>query len=171
MKIVASTLVLVTCAGLAACRQASQPASAALAPASAVASTADVERELAKMEQDWVDAVLKRDVATVDRILADDFVATLPDGRLITKAQDIEELRSGAFSSESTTIEGVNVRVFGDAAVVTFEQTEKSQYHGRPVSGRTLWTDVFVRRSGTWQIVAEHGSVAPDRPQPAGRAA
>jgi ketosteroid isomerase-like protein len=136
-----------------------------------VASTADVERELAKMEQDWVDAVLKRDVATVDRILADDFVATLPDGRLITKAQDIEELRSGAFSSESTTIEGVNVRVFGDAAVVTFEQTEKSQYHGRPVSGRTLWTDVFVRRSGTWQIVAEHGSVAPDRPQPAGRAA
>ena len=174
MKPFKTTLIVGTVVLLAACNRAGAPAPAASATAPPAASTADViqvERELAKMQQDWIDAALKADVATVDRILADDFVATLPDGRLMTKAQDIEELRSGAFVPESTTIDGMNVRVFGETAIVTFGQTEKSQYHGRTVSGRTLWTDVFLKRNGTWQIVAEHGSIAPDSPRPGGRAA
>jgi ketosteroid isomerase-like protein len=119
-----------------------------------------VDQTLAKMEQDWVDAILKRDTATVDRILADDFVATLPDGRTQTKAPNIENLKSGAFTSAGMTINDVKVRTFGDTAVVTYGQSEKSQYQSKDISGRTLWTDVFVKRNGKWQIVVEHGSCA-----------
>lgn len=171
MKAFPAVWLLAACVFAIACRQPSQPAPETSAQVASTTSTADVERELAKMAQDWVDAILRRDIATLERVLADDFVATLPDGRIVTKAQDIDELQSGAFTSESTTIDSINVRVFGETAIVTFGQTEKSRYRGREMTGRTLWTDVLLKRNGRWQIVAEHGSIAPDRPSPAGKAA
>ena len=158
MKTLKSTLALVPLVLLVACGQSSQQAAASSTPPPAATTGDNVEQTLTKMEQDWVDAILKRDTATVDRILADDFVSTLPNGRTETKAQDIENLKSGAFTSESMTINDVKVRVFGDAAVVTLGQSEKSQQRGKDMSGRTLWTDIFVKRNGKWQIVAEHGS-------------
>jgi len=56
------------------------------------------------------------------------------------------------------SIDGIKVRVFGDTAVVTYGQTEKSQYKGKDSSGRTMWTDIFVKRNGKWQLVANHSS-------------
>lgn len=160
MKPLKSTLALVALIFVVACGQSSQQAATGSNPPPAVAPGENVEQTLAKMEQDWVDAILKHDTAMVDQILADDFVTTLPDGRIQMKAQGIEDLKSGAFTAESMTINDVKVRVFGDTAVVTLGQSEKSQEKGKDMSGRTLWTDIFVKRNGKWQIVAEHGSCA-----------
>lgn len=121
--------------------------------------TADnVEQILAKLEQDWVDASLKKDTAFVDRLLADDYVGIAPDGTTWTKSKQIESLRSGDLKFESVTIDGIKVRVLGDTAVVTLGQTEKSQFQGKDTSGRTMWTDIFMKKNGRWQIIANHGS-------------
>ena len=76
----------------------------------------------------------------------------------IGRSQSVEEIRSGAFKAESMSIDGVKVRVFGNVAVVTYGQSEKSQTLGKDSSGRTLWTDIFVNRNGQWQLAANHGS-------------
>ena len=47
-----------------------------------------------------------------------------------------------------------NVRLYGDAAVVTGLQTEQSVLEGRDGSGTYSYTDVFVKRDGRWQVVA-----------------
>lgn len=106
-------------------------------------------------------ARIKGDTAAIDGILADDFVAILPDGSRSTKAQHLEELKTGVYKVQTMVVEPISVRVFGETAVATYAQTEKSTYKGREISGRTLWTDVIVRRDGRWQIVAEHGSIPP----------
>ena len=143
---------------LAACGQGSEPTPASSAPVSASATSENVDQLLSKMEQDWVDALLKGDATFQDSILADDYIGVAPDGRISTKAQSVDEVRSGAFKTESMSINGIKVRVFGDVAVVTYGQSEKSQFQGKDTSGRSLWTDIFVKRNGKWQIAANHGS-------------
>jgi hypothetical protein len=46
------------------------------------------------------------------------------------------------------------VRVFGNTAVVTGSDTEKSMENGKDTSGKYVWTDVFVKQNGKWRAVA-----------------
>lgn len=131
-------------------------------PASAVsaAPTSDenAEQQVIQVVKDWVDAVPKRDTERIEPLLADDFVAILWDGRKRTKAEHLQEIRSGTYAVESITVEDTQARVLGDTAVVTYYQFEKSQTAGVNTSSGSAWTDVLARRDGRWQVIAEHGS-------------
>jgi ketosteroid isomerase-like protein len=125
----------------------------------------NVEQALTQMEREWGDAFVKRDTASLERIMANDWAGISWDGKTYTKAQTIAEVKSGTTTVESTTMEPLKVRVFGDTAVVTGGDTEKSKYQGKDTSGRYLWTDVFVKRNGRWQAVASHSTrVEPAKP-------
>lgn len=59
----------------------------------------------------------------------------------------------------SSKLEDIRVQVYGDAAVVTLRSIEKgTTYKGKDLSGHYRWTDVFVKRNGSWQMVATHGT-------------
>lgn len=125
----------------------------------------NVEQILTKMERDWADAILKKDFVTIERILAEDFIFTGSDGKALTRNQINEDLRSGEWSPESITYENLKVRVYGDTAVVTLLQNEISKTKGKDSSGRFRFMDVFVKRNGLWQIVAEQGGCRePSKP-------
>ena len=68
------------------------------------------------------------------------------------------DVKSGISRVKSTTVEEMKVRVFGDTAVVTLVETEKSQYNGKDTSGRYIETNVFVKRNEGWQEVAAHAN-------------
>ena len=108
--------------------------------------------------KDWIDAVPKRDAERIGQLLADDFVAILPNGLKRSKAEYLEELRSGKYAVESISVDETQARVLGDTAIVTYYQSEKSQSGGVDSSGGSAWTDVLARRDGRWQVIAEHGS-------------
>jgi uncharacterized protein (TIGR02246 family) len=133
-------------------------ATPALAVSAAPASDADVEQQVIQVVKDWVDAVSKRDTQRIGQLLADDFVAILWDGRKRTKAEHLEEIRSGTYTVESITVEDTQARVLGDTSVVTYFQFEKSQTAGVNTNSGSAWTDVLARRDGRWQVIAEHGS-------------
>ena len=118
----------------------------------------DTEATLMKMERDATAALMKRDVAGFAGIFADDATVTGPDGAVLTKAQLLADVKSGALTIESTEISDLKVRVFGETAVVSYATTDKGKYKDRDISGRYRWTDVFVRRGGKWQIVAGQGT-------------
>jgi ketosteroid isomerase-like protein len=75
-----------------------------------------------------------------------------------TKAQLLADVKSGDLTLESSEISDMKVHVHGDAAVVTYATNDKGKYKTQDITGRYRWTDVFVRRSGTWQIVASQGT-------------
>jgi hypothetical protein len=56
-------------------------------------------------------------------------------------------------------VEGVKVNVFGDTAVVTLSQVEKSKYDNKDCSGRYGYSDVWVKRNGRWQAVSSYGRI------------
>jgi len=118
--------------------------------------TQSVEQELIKLENEWGQAFYKRDIAFADRFLADDYTGTEEKGIVMTKAQELEDLKSGVHLSTSGVQDDIRVRVYGDAAVVTGRTTVKGQYKGKEFTSRYRWTHTFIRRDGRWQCVASH---------------
>jgi ketosteroid isomerase-like protein len=116
-----------------------------------------IEQSLMQMEREWVEAAQKKDGDTLGRILADDWVGQGPTGT-VTKAQALAELKSGDSKLESITLGDMKVRAFGDTAVVSGTDDEKSSYKGKDTSGHYTWTDVFVKRQGKWQAVASQST-------------
>ena len=112
------------------------------------------EQELVKLERAWADALVKRDVAVVQQIYADEYVDTDPDGVVTNKAQDLANLTSGALKLAAQTLADLKVHVYGDVGVVHGSYTQKGTLQGKDVSGTFRFTDVFVKRSGRWQCVS-----------------
>ena len=117
------------------------------------------EQELLKLEQDWTNANVKADVAFLDRILAEDWVFTDPEGVVWTKAQSLAALKSGEDKIASMVPDDMKARVYGDAAVVTGRNTTKETLKGKDISGLYRWTDTWIKKAGRWQCVATHASM------------
>jgi hypothetical protein len=92
------------------------------------------------------------DVAANKRIVADDFYGTEPDGRRIRKADILNELMSEQpLASNHLNEDDLKIRFYGQTAIVNGSESWK-QKNGK--SGRWIWTDVFVKRDGKWQVVS-----------------
>jgi len=117
------------------------------------------DQELIKLENEWADALVKRDVAFLDRVLTEDYMATDPDASVSTKAQTLAALKSSEDVISSMVVDDMKVRVYGDTAVVTGRATSQKTVKGKDVSGQNRWTDVWVKDyAGRWQCVAGHSS-------------
>ena len=127
-------------------------------PAARPAQAGSEEATIRQIEQEWGNALVKADIAALDRILAADFEWTSSEGQVQTKAQSNADLRSGQLKMESWTLNDMRVRILGDTAIVHGMSTEKSRYKGKDTSGQYRWTDVFAKRGGRWLAVASHGS-------------
>ncbi len=53
------------------------------------------EQQIRKIEQEWLDAIVKRDAAYLENLEAADFTVTGPSGRTLNKAEDIKEHHDG----------------------------------------------------------------------------
>lgn len=126
----------------------------AQAKPAAPAKGASVEQELIKLENHWNDATVKRDVAALGRIMADDWTGIFPDGAIVTKAQNLANLKSGEDVYTSAVGDEWKIRVYGDTAVVFGRFTAKEQYKGKDVSGQYRTVDVWVKKAGRWQCIA-----------------
>lgn len=120
---------------------------------------ADVEQDLIKLEKDWGNAIIKRDVAFLDRIMANESVGTDYKGIVHTsKAEYLADVKSGATAVTSLVVDDMKAHVWGNAGIVWGRTTEKSRYKGKNTSGQYQWTDTWIKQSGRWQCVASHSS-------------
>ena len=132
------------------------PPATSAAPAPAAAE--NVEATIAQLERDWVQAIVRKDTGTLERILAKEFTGTSPTAHTYTRTAAIEDLKSASYVVESMELDEVSVNVYGDTAVAFTSQEEKSRYDGRDTSGHYHFTDVWVKQDGRWQAVASHGT-------------
>jgi ketosteroid isomerase-like protein len=138
------------------------------APVKPAAGSAAVEEEILKLDRQWLDAYEKGDAAALARIEADDFLVTYADGKVLTKAQEIELVKKGMPSGTTLKLssEEPKVRVYGDTAIVTGIFVQRSTQNGQESITRERFTDVWAKRNGRWQAVATALTSIP-QPQPA----
>lgn len=108
---------------------------------------------VAQLDADYQAAVEKGDVATMDKILADDFVLTTGQGKVFTKRDLIEESGSGRIVYERQDDSQRTVRVWGDTAVVTALLWAKGTEDGKPFEYRVWFSDTYVRLPSGWRYV------------------
>jgi len=126
----------------------------------AVPRTPETDRtSIEILEHDWL--AHESDRASLERILADDFVHVVPEGVFLTREQQLEwALKYPRPSSRRTRFEDLRVRLYGDTAVAT-GIVDNSDAAGADVR-RTIFTDVFVYRGGAWRAVnAQENAVVP----------
>ena len=114
-------------------------------------STQDTECYIKLSEQQWAEASMKRDTATVERILADDFVGLDPGGAFFRKAEELASVSKNEGDYVFAKGNDVEVRFYGDTAVARGSESWKKRSGEQ---GRYVWTDTWIRRNGKWQIVA-----------------
>ena len=106
------------------------------------------EDQVAQLERDWLVADAKGDVASLRRIISDDFIGSSFEGQILSKHDIVpEEAGPGGFARATTA--NNNVRVFGDTAVlmglINMAGTPPKQIHV---------TLVCQKRSQGWQMIA-----------------
>jgi ketosteroid isomerase-like protein len=98
------------------------------------------EAELIRTAHDWDLAMIGNDAERIGRFMSDDWTIIGSDGGVSDTASFLSLVRSGALTHELMESHDIQVRVYGDAAVL-----------------------IFVRREGRWTCVSTHLSQLADR--------
>ena len=113
------------------------------------------EQEVRQAIEKYRAALLRRDTPTLEQIWTDDYFFVNASGEMLTKAQRLANLKSGATTLESINEEGeLKVRVHQNTAVATSRVTIKGQYSGQPTTGQYRSIHIWVKGPTGWQLVA-----------------
>jgi ketosteroid isomerase-like protein len=122
-------------------------------------STSPAASKILDYENKWNDAYKRGDVATMESLLAENFIITLEDGSTFSKSGYIAHNGDPTNHIDLTEMSGLNVRMTGDAAVVTGAYHEKGKSNGKPYEYRDRFTDVWLNINGKWQVIVSHYSI------------
>jgi ketosteroid isomerase-like protein len=117
------------------------------------------ESIVATLDTEYQAAVKKNDAATMDRILADDFVLVPGKGRTQTKADLLKEADAKNMIYDHQEDFNRTVRIWGDTAVVTALLWAKGSNNGKPFAYRLWFSDTYVRTSKGWRYVFAQASL------------
>lgn len=114
----------------------------------------NVEERIKSLQEKSRKAVLKGDASFLEKYLADDYVGIDGKGAIVTKAQAIQDLKSGAVKYESIDVHDTKIRTYGNTAIVNSLASVKLTVDGKPISGDFRGTFVWVKQKGNWKRVA-----------------
>ncbi len=130
----------------------------AMAGLSLFAAAQDADRggasKLLALENAWNRAEGKGDVRALDLILDGAVVYVDEEGALQTKAQVLAQAKEAAAHLQSLVTRGMNVRIYGETAVVTGSYRTAGLQRGRPYQREGRFIDTWVFKQGTWVCVA-----------------
>lgn len=100
--------------------------------------------------------MIGNDPEAISRYMADDWTIIGSDGKVVDRATFLGLVRSGMLSHEVMESEDLNVRVYGETAVVTGRGVSGGTYQGLAFREVERWSCVFVRQAGRWRCVSTH---------------
>ena len=125
----------------------------ACAGLSALAATSDDRATVAALDTQYQAAVKSNDAATMDRILADDFVLVTGKGKSYTKADLLRAARDKTETYEHQEDTNQTVRVWGDTAVVTALLWIKGSHKDATYDYKLWFSDTYARTPHGWRYV------------------
>lgn len=123
-------------------------------------------RELIEFRNRYIEAEENRDTAFLDKILADDFFAMNPQGRLLNKQRQLENLKRPDRTLKVLNPRDTQVHFYDDGkvAILTEHVTVDGMDKGKPFGGEYRFLRVFAKQNGEWKVVLAQGSPVPEQP-------
>lgn len=154
--IILVTLIVTSCA-LTLAQQAQQP------------QLTKAEEEVRKLERQWLDAYEQNNAEAMERIVADDFTITFPNGGIQTKPRLMSMVKAPRRASQPRmkfSTEDVQSRTYGDTVILIGRVITEYERDGKTVKEQSRYTDTYVKRKGQWQVVASHLSNVEEAKKP-----
>ena len=115
----------------------------------------DNEQQIHRLFEDGDRALIDADQTKLSRIFADDYIQYDESGYASTKQDVINNLTSGAIRYISMTSTSRQIRLLtDDVALVHGSEDDEVEQSGRRFQVSYIYTDIVMKRNGTWQIVA-----------------
>ena len=89
---------------------------------------------------------------------APDSTFVAPTGTIRNKEQRVAPMRSGDLKYDYAKYDEIQVRIYGDMAIVTARVTVKSELKGAPLNGQFRSTLTLFKVKGMWELVASQAS-------------
>ena len=121
------------------------------------------EQGLLKVNNEYDEALVRGDTSALERIFGEEFIYTSTSGEVVNKSQQLELIRSGQMKIESGASDDVQVRLYGNIALVIGSFKAKGQFKGQAFDSTERYTSVWVKRGGRWQLIAEQGTLVPKK--------
>ena len=120
-------------------------------------------QEIVDLRNRFMDAEEKRDMAFLDKIFAEDFMAFNPQGQMLNKAQQMENLNRPDRTLKVENARDTRVRFYGhgDVAILTEHVTVDGTDKGKPFGGEYRFVRVFAKQNGEWKVVLVQGAPMP----------
>ncbi len=124
----------------------------------------DAKREVELLEEQWRVAQLAGDVATMDKLLSDDYVGISMTGQVNTKAQQLSRMRSHTFILTKIDLGEMKVKLVGQVAIVTVRAAVEGTNEGVPMNGVFRYTRIYQHLpDGEWKITNFEATRIPSR--------
>jgi ketosteroid isomerase-like protein len=118
---------------------------------------AAIEQQIRRLDVAHADAVLRGDLAALDKLWTEDFRVNNPFNE-IDKA---DRIRTGAVTYSSFVRVPESVLIHGDTVIVMGSETVVPKGNSTD-AGKTIkrrYTNIWMKRKGQWRLVARHASV------------
>jgi hypothetical protein len=133
----------------------------AMASACATESVSD-EKQILKLQDDWVRALETKDRRLLDQIVARDFTFIEPDGTIKNYDEYLADRSSEIADIESFEIANVKVTVYGTSALASGVANITERRAGNRYRFSLRWKELWLKRDGKWQVFA--GQATPVNP-------
>lgn len=123
----------------------------------------DARAQIEALEEQWRQAALADDTDRMAVLLSDDFLGITASGQVVTKMQQLDRMRTHAFSIARLDVMEMKIKLIGQhvAIVTSLAQIEGSS-EGHPLHGSFRYTRVYQRLpNGTWKITSFEATHIP----------
>jgi ketosteroid isomerase-like protein len=128
----------------------------------ATPSSSQATSELLGVERELRDACVQRDIAAMDRILADDYTFMWHGNRVMNKSEKLAQFEDPSISLIAIRADSLSVSDIGDKTVVTGTVVIKSAREDFVFSSPPYrFSHAYEKRGGEWRLVATRVSFDP----------
>ncbi len=124
--------------------------------------TSGAEQQLIRLNNLYDSALVRNDTTTLMNLYADDFIYTNPEGKVLSKGEQITSIAVSEIKWETGRSQDVKVKLYGNMAVMTGAFFATGNFRGNPLTIHERFTAVWTKKDTSWQLVAEQGNIVKE---------
>lgn len=120
-----------------------------------------VEQQINVLADQFIEAFKKADTSFMEKYFGEQFAAIHSNGQLYSKAQEIDNVKSGTLKWATVDTHERKIYAYGDSAVVVGLASSTGTVGGEPYSGDYRTTQLWVKQNGSWKVAAFQSTRVP----------
>ena len=118
------------------------------------AAAQDIADTIRKVEHERLQVLVNADMVAAEQLHAHDFELITPHGRVWPRKQYLGAVASGTIQYQLWNPDKMQVRMYGDAAVIHYQADLELVFYQQAVPLRKYWyTILYEQRDGQWRAV------------------